>query len=626
MLRAPRHTSERALPGAAPSGATPARGRPGFEDLLLFPYLAVFVRQYLWGVEAAWAAWAFTLLLTAAAWLLLWRTRLAGDEEGRRPRRFWLVVGLPLLLVYALRAALPDASYDVLNYRLVSAERALRGWPFLPGDFFPPFYPLNPAPDMLLGLFRHLLGYRLGTVGNLLGLLWAAAVVEKLLRPHVLGEWRRSLATLFVLWAEHVLFLAHNYMVDFLPVPPMLEAARLALRAGEPGGEGRRLFRIALLTGIAGALKPLYLAYAIPVAVIYLHSLATSPAGLRLGRQLRAAPAALAAFLFPLAPHALYMYRVTGNPVFPLFNKIFGSPLWPPSNVYDGRWGPKTLAEMFYWPARVAFDATRTGELNVYSGRVTLVLLAAIVCLLAAWREPRLRALALATVAGAYLWGTALTGYARYAVFVEVLGGVMLVGLGAHLWSRRARTGRTLSPAAAAVGVLALLAGAQAARASVYVLQRDWGARPTALSDWAAYKGEARYVLRDYRLDKFLDEREAEHFRGVGAWVEAGMLSSGPVSLLDPAAPILCAYVPDYFYRAEGREMFARALAQSAGRRVAALCLASDLAACRRALAERGLGVAAEVPVTMPIYSRRWGHRMILLDVRAAAAPRVEAP
>jgi len=603
--------------------APPRRKWPEFGDLLLFPYLLVFVRQYLWVVEHGAAAWALAVAATALLWLCLWRWLLSADEgtPERTPRQFWLVVGLPLLVVYAMRAALPDASFDVLNYRLVGAERALRGWPFLAGDFLPAFYPLNPAPDMLLGVFRHLLGYRLGTVPNLLALLWAGTVIEKLLRPYVAGRWRRSLATLAVLWTEHALFLASNYMVDFLPVPLMLEAARLALGAGERGGEGRRLAHVALLAGLAGALKALYLAYAVPVAVIYLHALVAGRGAVAWSRLLKGAPLALALFLFPLAPYSLYMYRETGNPLFPLYNKIFRSPLWPLANLYDGRWGPKTAAEMLYWPLRVAFDATRIGELAVYSGRVSLALVAALACLLLAWREPRLRALALATVAGAYLWGAVLTGYARYAVYVEMLGGATLVCLAAFLWSRRG--GWRAATAAAAVLVVAL--GAQAARASVYLMGRDWGGRPTAFEDWPAHKAEARFILRDYRLEKFLDEADAARLAGVGAWVEAGTLTSCFQSLLGPEKPILCAYVHDYFYGREGRERFDRALAASAGRPVGSLCVESDLASCRRVLAARGLEIAEEVPVKMPIYSRRTRLPMYLLALRPAGGSRQEA-
>ena len=147
----------------------------------------------------------------------------------RTPRVFLLVVALPLFFVFTLRVAFPDLSFDVLNHRLIQSERALRGEQLLPGDFFPTIFPFNPAPDMLTGLFRHALGYRLGTVVNLLALLWAGTVLEKILRPYVEGAAWRSAGVLLALFTEHALFQINGYMVDLLALPLLLEATRLAL-------------------------------------------------------------------------------------------------------------------------------------------------------------------------------------------------------------------------------------------------------------------------------------------------------------------------------------------------------------------------------------------------------------
>lgn len=585
-----------------------------FGDALIFFYLAVFIRQYLWVLEHNAAAWAVTFALSAAGALAL--VALKDEEAGARPRRFWLAVGLPLLLVYAMRAALPDTSFDVLNYRLVGAERALRGWPFLDGDFFPPFYPLNPAPDMLLGVFRHALGYRLGTSLNLLVLLWSAAVVERLLRPYVRAGWARSLAALVVVWTEHALFLVNNYMVDALALPLLLEATRLALGGGEGGA--RRAVRAALLVGMTGALKPLNLGFGLPVVLVYLHSLYAAG---RLGLVVRAALPAAAAFLFPVLPYSLYMLRETGSPLFPLYNAIFKSPYWPASNLYDGRWGPKAAAEYFTWPLRVAFDPSRTGEMNVYSGRVSLSVVAAALCLLLARGDRRLRALAFVALVSAYAWGGLLTGYARYAVFAEMAGGVALVCFAAALCGAGRPEGEAGGRWRRALAALLLCAlAAQTLRATLYVPRYEWSMRPTLFADPQAHRREARFLLRDYDLGKFLTEGERARVGGVGAWFEAGVLTSGFQALLDPEAPILCAYVHDYFYSEAGRAKFERALASAGGKGLAALCLEAEAESCRRFILRWPLEITGEYPLQMPVYSRRIGHRMLLLTLRPAGA------
>ncbi|HZI19890.1 MAG TPA: hypothetical protein VEY09_14995 [Pyrinomonadaceae bacterium] len=609
--------------GAVRAGLAGLRRKFEFGDALLFFYLAVFVRQYLWVVEGNAAAWALTCLLSAAGALAL--VALKDEEAGRRPRQFWLVVGLPLLVAYALRAALPDTSFDVLNYRLVGAERALRGWPFLPGDFFPPFYPLNPAPDMLLGVFRHALGYRLGTSLNLLVLLWAAAVVERLLRPYLRSAWTRSLAALVVVWTEHAVFLVNNYMVDLLALPLLLEATRLALGGGEGGW--RRAARAALLVGMAGALKPLNLGYGLPIALVYLHSLY---AGGRLGVALRAVPAALAAFLFPVLPYSLYMVRETGSPLFPLYNAVFKSSYWPETNLYDGRWGPKAAGEYLLWPLRVAFDPSRTGEMNVYSGRVSLAVVAALLCLVLARGERRLRALAFVALVSAYAWGALLTGYARYSIFAEMVGGVMLFGFAASLVGAGRANGAE-GPRMATAGAIRLsrprwarslaalllcALAAQTLRATLYVPRYEWSMRPIVFADPRAHAREARFLLRDYDLRKFLNGGDRARLAGVGAWVQPGVLVSGAQSLLDPEAPILCAYVHDYFYSEAGRAKFERALADARGRGLAALCLEAEAESCRAFIRRWPLEITAEYPLQMPVYSPRIGHRMLLLSLR----------
>src|SRR6185369_1921221 len=129
-------------------------------DFVLLIYLAAFVRQWFWIVNQNALAWVLTVLVSLAIWYLHLSTK---DDKQKLPRQFWLVVALPLFVIYAMRAAFPDTSFDVLDYRLINSERALRGLPLISGDFFPVRFPFNPAPDMVTGISRHLLGYRLGT-------------------------------------------------------------------------------------------------------------------------------------------------------------------------------------------------------------------------------------------------------------------------------------------------------------------------------------------------------------------------------------------------------------------------------------------------------------------------------
>src|SRR2546425_9872988 len=131
-----------------------------FGNLLFALYILAFTRQYTWPIKNQIPAWTLAVLLAALIWYGY--VMLATRPSEKLPRVLWLLVALPLLFVYLLRVVEPDTSFDVLNYHIFQAERSLRGSLFAPGDFFP-VVPFNPAPDTLTGIYRHLLGYRLGT-------------------------------------------------------------------------------------------------------------------------------------------------------------------------------------------------------------------------------------------------------------------------------------------------------------------------------------------------------------------------------------------------------------------------------------------------------------------------------
>ena len=138
-------------------------------DLLIFLYILALLRQYFWLIENNVVAWILSIGLSVVAIYFYVATKKLFSEKTSPG--FWIIVGLPLLLAYLFRAAFPDQSYDVLNYRLLHAERTLSGPLYAHGDFFPTALPFNPVADTLTGITRLLLGFRLGTVINFLALL-----------------------------------------------------------------------------------------------------------------------------------------------------------------------------------------------------------------------------------------------------------------------------------------------------------------------------------------------------------------------------------------------------------------------------------------------------------------------
>jgi hypothetical protein len=604
-----------------------ARARVEFGDALLALYFLVFARQYLWPLDSNALGWTLAVPLAAAAWLLYVSTKPFTSEAPGRD--FWLLVALPLLFFYLLRLPFPDLSFDVLNYRLLHAERSLRGTLFAPGDFFPTPAPYNPAPDTLTALFRHALGYRLGTVINLLALVWSAHVVDKILRPFVARPRLRAACVLLVMLAEHLLFEVNTYMVDLLALPLLMEATHLTLRAGETRERVALFAHVSLLLGAAAALKLTNAVVIPPLALVCAYRALAGEGRLAPKSLARALLVSSAAFVAPLLPFCVYLYRLTGSPLFPLANKFFRSPFWPTGGGWDSRWGPNGLFETLAWPVLVSFAPARHSELAVYSGRLTLGFAAALLGLALARGDARTRLLSAVLLACSLLWAAGGMGYSRYGLYLELLAGVVVVAFASALL-KDVRRESQLTPAeskAARVGwkkalafiFVAALVG-QAALACVYAYRYEWGMRGT-VAQWRAYRSEFRHVLRDRSLAAFLDEEERARYAGVGAWVETGAKSTGLEVLLNPRAPVVAIDHWEYFDTRTSRRRYVEAVEGAPDAELFSLCFPEDLAAIKEAVGRYGLSVGRVTNVAIPFFSSRDVVGMMLVEI-----PRPDGP
>jgi hypothetical protein len=569
-----------------------ATRRLELSDVLIALYVVAFARQFFWPIPLPLLAWLCTLLAAAAVWLLHWRTKESGAE--RPPRCFWLLVALPLLCVYALRAALPDMAWDVLDYRIINGQRALSGWPVRADDFFPARWPFNPAPDMAMGISRYVLGYRLGTALNLAVALWVSLIVERLLRSAIRNAPLRCAAVLLVVATEHLLFLISNNMVDLLPIPLLLEAGWLTIAADEMPAR-QRIVRSGVYLGAALALKLTSAIVVVPLVLLLLYRIARRQIACTWGT---AALAAAAATL-PLLPYSAFMLWHTGNPVFPLANSVFQSPYWPIVDVHAYRWAPvaddpsfthRPWWEFVFWPLVHPLRVPSTaGDLGPHLGRISIAFSAAAVCLVVRSIAPRVRMWSFVVVSGCALWSFG-AGYLRYAIPLEIAGAVVALNVTAALWQRHNGYART-----AAVAVLLALV-VQSASSFLYASLWEWGSRPTFVQQPASHAAELRHLLRDRDARDYLTEGERELIGSADVWVNSSPMTAGPQVLLRPDAPQLCIYMPEFFETAQARERFAAAVRRAEGKRLVTLCMESWFDFCTAHIRRVGFSVGAVVP------------------------------
>ncbi len=595
------------------------RERVDLSAILFFPYVLTIVWQYFSLVPSRPIAWTLAVIISLVAWYAFVGTQPSRLQRARRPRtelQFWLIVALPLLLFFILRVAFPDISFDVMNYHIFHSERALRGSLFVSGDFFPTAAPFNPTPDILTGLYRYLLGYRFGTIVNYLALIWTGAILNRLLREYVRSAWLRSLSVLFVLFTEQLLFQINEYMVDLLALPLLLEATILAFKIKDDEELTKRTALLALYLGVATAFKLANLLIAVPIVLVYVFNLITRDNGEkrkdRLLKVLKSVPLATILFVAPFAPFMILVYKLTGNPVFPLYNGLFKSPYWPQGAAFDPRWGPWGVYETVIWPVLMYLKPYRLSEYGYYSGRLTIGYLLAAVCLFIARGEPKVRALAFITLVATIMW-SASSGYIRYALYLELTSGILLIWLVKYIWQNCARWPKWARVVAQAPLWLLLLG--QSYFALRYANHWEWSARETFIKKPEAFLRESRDSFRDRSIWSYVAIEDAPLFNDVDVWVETTYKTSAFAALLKPDAPVIGVRMPNYFLTNEARQKFSEAMQAAQGKRMFTLTNREGLDEARAALAARGLSLGKTRAVSLNYFSDSLRFDMLLAEV-----------
>jgi hypothetical protein len=467
---------------------------------------------------------------------------------------FW-VASVPVFFFFLLRMPFPDIGFDNINYHIINGDMSLDGFPFANAPLF--FMHVgNTLPDMVMAAWRWVFGYRLGTIPCLLAMLWTLLILERLVRRHVRNVWLGTMALLAVSASDSVLHLLDGYMVDLFPVPfgflaieiivygrPLFRSANSALAAFALG-------TVSLV--IAGTLKPTAVIFIVPCVGMLVFRLWS--ARLELGRakweMVKTTSCVFGFVAFAVLPHHAYMYWLTGNPVFPLYNNFFQSPFAQFTSFRDIRWGPMSLDEVFVWPVK-AIRGERVGELPSFLlrtalgyalGWVTLALM------LMRRRSSVLGLLAIIMVVGSFLWSYT-TGYLRYGAFLEPLGGLLVLAVVAQFLDGWRCFGRGLRLSRAVtfsiIGCLVTAAVVLVVVSIDCAYRSSWSGRPTLFEMPSEWMSEWREIGRDRKLKRYLDEGTEAALDDVDCWVSCGPVSSGFMSLLKPRIPYM-----DFFHLA----------------------------------------------------------------------------
>jgi hypothetical protein len=370
--------------------------------------------------------WLLVTILVVGTFLLrreMWeRLRLLhgalarGIDSLARDERAWFTLPVAAYLAFFavllfVQAIAPEIQYDALNYhlavpriylqhhRLVATPWIMQSW-------------LAGGADMNYLIAMLLANQTAAKLYNLAFLALTAAGVYVFARRHLPPASPLIAAALVVTTP----LLAWEGTTTYTDLPSACFCL-LALVAAARWLEGRApawLVVAGLLAGFAISAKLIAGLLVAPLAVVVLvASLARS------GVPLRGRLAPVLAFATPTCaaalPWPLVRYLQTGNPVFPLLNGIFRSPLWQPVNERFNLAGfgiGTNLASVIRMPWAISFDVHRFSEMATPGVLGAAVLATPLIVLLRRWQGPTLL---IAFVLAAFSASWALSAqYLRY--------------------------------------------------------------------------------------------------------------------------------------------------------------------------------------------------------------------
>ena len=273
-------------------------------------------------------------------------------------RSFILLVSLIPLFVYINRFLIPDYSFDTLFYHLFNGVRGAHNylWPFSPSEFYPiGFGTIAPIYDVLLYVSRLLLGYRLGTVLDLIayiGIVWVTyELIVRLVnfKIKIAGTLKLIFFLNSVIVTELLFQLATQYVDVINAFFILLSIYTLIVFIDTHKIVYLWLASIILSMAFLG--KATNAIYVIPFYVVAVIDILLEK---HRSWKLKIGILTLVCIIIsvPTLIYWYYNFDLSGNPLFPAYNNIFHSLYSAPISfsAKQGGAGGQTLLQIIFWP------------------------------------------------------------------------------------------------------------------------------------------------------------------------------------------------------------------------------------------------------------------------------------
>ncbi len=387
--------------------------------------------------------------------------------------RDWLVL-IPYFLILLVRFPLVYPTYDDLAAHLMWGDYANTLWQnntFMPMNFLHYFYlPI----DMNYTPFLYLAGIRL-TIWffYIVTSLWVFSLYLRLRLLLKTDMQKILLMILFIMlpFIPHLLAIIGTLMGDYISLIFCLEALYLFLRPGRDKTFAVLMMITAILMKQSNSvfIAPILLYY----AVKYFRSVAWGWP-----------------ILYSLIASVFFirLYSETGNPVSGLFNGVFLSSLYSPTNFKQTLFGPESLWQLFIWPITGQFSERYAEGIVSFPAKLFFAAIPILGYCLSIWLMLKKRSLKYGLLVLTYLLWSHLVGYARYYIALNLMTLIILIHDGQRL-TIKGKWFKLLRQYKYVLFVLIFLG-------SISSFKTDFSWRPNPS---LATPGANAYYLREYR-------------------------------------------------------------------------------------------------------------------------------
>jgi len=337
------------------------------------------------------------------------------------------------LLIFLNRFLLPDLSFDSVNYHVFFGDRFSNFWKFSSFEFFPTgLHSFPPVFDYFGGIFRQFFGYRLGSIVSLVFLYGIIYLLTKIIglysKKKIWSEYALVLFFINIFISLEIFFQLGTYYVDIIGAFWVIWSIYLMLLYFKHD-DRKMLIGSGVLIGFSVAGKLTNLIYLIPMVLLigFLELRKSCLVRKKINNLLL-----FGFFIFlPIGISCVGNFIKTGNPVFPFYNAIFKSKYYSTVSFNNTNFGGRNFLEKLIWPIVSLNIPERLSEghdlFNDYKLNLYFILL--LPSLFFSYRRREKDILFwyfnVFYFLSMMLWNFSF-GYLRYAMVLEMLGGLMV--------------------------------------------------------------------------------------------------------------------------------------------------------------------------------------------------------